>query len=55
MVAHLQNSRHGNVEEKQDPWVDIHRPIMLRVEDEIIRGGTVGRFDDIFEAKEPEG
>lgn len=55
VAADLQDRRHGDVQEKQDPGVDIHRPIMLRVKDEVIGGGAVARFDDILEAKQSGG
>lgn len=54
MTAELQYCYHGDVEKKEDAWIDIHGPIMLCVEYEvIIVGGAIKRANEILKAKQP--
>lgn len=52
MTADLQNCYYGDVEKKEDAWIDIHGPIMVCVEYEVIGvGGAIKRVNDILKTK----
>lgn len=54
MTADLQHCYHGDVEKKQDTWIDVHGPIKRRVEYEVIgEGGAIKRANNILKAKHP--
>lgn len=55
MTLDLQDGYYGDVEKKEDAWIDVHGPIMLCVEHEVIGvGGAIKRANDILEAKKSE-
>lgn len=54
MKSCLEDSHNGHVEEKQNPRVDVHRPIMAGIKVKVKGRRAVSWYDDVLQAKESE-
>lgn len=54
MESCLEDRHNGHVEEKQNPRVDVHWPIMAGVKVKVKGRRAVPWYDDVFQPKESE-
>lgn len=47
-----ENGYHGEVEQEEDGGVDVHGPVVLVVQVELVEGGAVSRDDDVLQSKQ---
>lgn len=53
VTADLEDGYYCDVEDQEDAGVNVHRPVVFAVEDELVRrGGAVRWRDDVLKSKE---